>query len=250
MRTVVDRQGLTSIVAPPLEAPVRVRFRDTTTGQWLHGLSEPKIDPNHFRIHLLVQGYAPCRWFGHPFHPYRGTLARLLRRVPPPDAAHCPICGLPRQLMAERDGPANLCTNVFGKFVQAAILGTTETITDTGAAGRSVTKTVDGGVVPASTLICAGTGGSAATVADTNMQTQTESIANPTVNAISGSGATGTFTVTGTITATADRAYTEVGIKVTTTTTAWVFLICHDTFSALNVSNGGTLATTYTFSNS
>jgi len=228
MRQPVNFAGLTSMGAAPLVAPVRVRFKDVQSGQWMEGLSEPKIDPNHWRIHLKVQAFAPCRFEAH-----RGRQ-----------------CGCKKKLTGVREGPANLNTNVFANWVRAGILGTTTTITDTGGSGRSVTKTVDGGVVAASTLICAGTGATVAAVADTNMQTQTESVANPTVNAVAGSGSSGTFTVTGTVTATADRAYAECGIKITTTTTAWVFLICHDSFSVLNVSNTGTLAITYTFTNS
>ena len=227
MRTAsVDRGELTSS-SPPLEAPVYVRFRNLATGEWIEGLSEPKIDPNHFRIHLDIRAYAPCR-----FPQHRGR-----------------VCGCKKRLEGIRSGPANLCTNVFANLVRCGLLGTTTTVTDTGSTGRSVTKTLDGGGGNVLTG-CAGTGGTTATVADVNMQTQTETQTSVTVNTVSGSGATGTFTVTFTITATADRAYQEVGIKTTTTTTAWVFLLTHDTFSTLNVSNTGTLAVTYTFTNS
>lgn len=221
-----DVQGLTSVVAPPLIAPAHVRFRDVKTGEWIEGISEPKIDPNHWRIDLHVRAYAPCRREAHRGH----------------------SCGCKKKLTGERSGPANLCTNVFANWVRAGILGTTTTITDTGGTGRSVTKTVDGGVT--TLTMSAGTGTTAATVADTNMQTQTETQTGVTVNAVSGSGSSGTFTVTATITATADRAYAEVGIKITTTTSSWVFLITHDSFSTLNVSSTGTLAVTYTFTNS
>jgi hypothetical protein len=249
----IDRQGLTSVVRPVLATPVSVRFRDQATGQWLHGLSEPKIDPNHFRVHLDVRAYAPCKYQGTRRH---GAVRFFRQRggkvigwpVAVDDGSCCDVCGTPRELVAVREGPANLCTNVFAKWVQAGILGSTQTITDVGGTGRSVTKTVDGGT--ATITGCAGTGGTAATVADTNLQTQTETTTSVTVNAVSGTGSSGTFTVTYTVTATADRAYQEVGLKITTTTTAWVFLITHDTFTTLNVSNTGTLATTYTFTNS
>jgi hypothetical protein len=217
---------LTSLGAPVLVAPSRVRFRDTR-GRWMAGVSEPKIDPNSLRIDLRVAGYDPC-----PRKAHWGRACRCTKR-----------------LVGLREGPANLLTNVFANFVRTGILGTNTTITDSGGTGRALTKTLDGGIVSASTAICAGTGVAAATVADTNMQTQTEQIANPTVNTVTGAGATGTFTVVGTVTATADRQYTEVGIKVTTTTTTWTFLIAHDSFAALSVSNTGTLAVTYSFTN-
>jgi hypothetical protein len=224
----IDYGGLTSRLATPLARPARVRFRDVATGQWLEGVSEPKIDINDFRIDLTVKAFDPCRFKSHWGR----------------------ACGCQKRLIGVREGPANLLTNVLANLIRAGILGTTTTITDTGGTGRSVTKTLDGGAVSASTLICAGTGGTSATVADTNMQTQTESQANPTINTVSGSGASGTFTVVGTITATADRAYSECGIKIQTTTTSWVFLIAHDSFSVLNVSSSGTLQITYTFTNS
>lgn len=221
-----DRSGLTSIVAPPLEAPAYVRFQDIKTGEWIEGRSEPKIDPNHFRIYLDVRAYAPCRFVAH-----RGR-----------------TCGCKKKLVGHRYGPANLCTNVFANLVQAAIMGQTTSITDTGGSGRSVTKTVDGGV--ATRTGAAGTGGTAATVADTALQTETETTSSVTINAVSGSGSSGTFTVTYTVTAGADRIYQEVGLRMTTTSSGWVFCITHDTFTALNVSNTGTLAVTYTFTNS
>jgi|ERR1043166_744112 hypothetical protein len=222
----VDYAGLTTEMVAPVVAPARVGFRDVTTGQWIEGLSEPKIDPNHWRIDLNVHAYDPCR---HKRHWGRE-------------------CGCKKKLVGMREGPANLCTNVFANLVRVGLMGTNTTVTDATGTGRALTKTLDGGVN--SMLGCAGTGGTAATVADTNMQTQTETQSSVTVNTVSGSGASGTFTVTFTITATADRAYTEVGLKAITTTTSWNFLLTHDSFSVLNVSNSGTLATTYTFTNS
>jgi len=214
----IDYDGLTNVAAPPVVAPAMIRFQ-TSTGEWLEGISEPKIDPNHWRIHLCVEAFAPCD-----------------------DPAHFgQACACPKRLTGMREGPANLCTNVFANWVRVALLGTNTTITDATRAGRALTSTggtrLDGGV--ASLLGCAGTGVTAATVADTNMQTQTETQAAVTVNTVSGTGSSGTFTVTFTITATADRAYTEVGIKNITTTTAYNFLLTHDSFSVLNVSNSG-----------
>lgn len=223
----IDYDGLTTIVAPPVVAPAHVRFKDPTTGLWLTGISEPKIDPNYFRMDLNVKAYAPCH----------------NRRHHRPEGCDCP-----KTLTGVREGPCNLAVNNFAKLVQAAIMGQTTSITDTTSNSRSVTKTVDGGINTRTGH--AGTGATAATVADIAMQTSTENTSTVTINAVTGTGATGTFTVTYTITATANRAYTEVGLVMTTTTTAWLFLVTRDTFSVLNVSNGGSLATTYTFTNS
>jgi len=222
----IDYGGLTSRLATPLARPARVRFRDVATGQWLEGVSEPKINPNYFRMDLCVKAFAPCRHKSH-----WGT-----------------VCGCKKRLEGMRTGPTNLLTNVFGKFTQAGMFGATQTITDTSSTGRSVTKTLDGGV--ATVTGWAGTGATAATVADTNSQTSTETTTSVTVNAISGSGSSGSYTITFTITATADRSYTECGLKSTTTSTSWIFLMARDTFTALSVSNSGTLAVTYTVTNS
>lgn len=223
----IDWNGLTSQVVPPKVEPARVRFRDPKTGVWLTGVSEPKIDPNMFRMDLTLKAYEPCARKAHWRRPGG--------------------CGCAKRLVAQREGPANLLTNVFAMLSQVGVFGQTTTVTDTGGTGRSVTATVLGGGM-ASKNGHAGTGVTSATVADINMQTSTENVA-ATVNAVSGAGATGTYTITYTVTAGAPRAYTEVGVVCTTTTNSWAFLVCHDSFSALNVSSGGTLATTYSITN-
>jgi hypothetical protein len=223
----IDYNGLTTLVASPVVSPAHVRFQDPTTGQWITGISEPKIDPNYFRMDLNVKAYAPCH----------------NRRHHRPEGCDCP-----KTLTGIREGPCNLAVNNFAKLVQAAIMGQTTSITDTTSNSRSVTKTVDGGVNTRTGH--AGTGATAATVADIAMQTSTENVTAVTINAVTGSGSSGTFTVTYTIVAGAARAYTEVGLVMTTTTTSWLFLITRDTFSVLNVSSGGSLAVTYTFTNS
>jgi len=220
----IDYDGLTSQIALPVVEPARVMFRDQH-GHWIEGVSEPKIDPNHFRVWLTVRAYAPCK-----------------RHAPHP--CHCR-----KRLTGLREGPANLLTNQFAGFVRAGIFGTTTTVTDTGTTGRSITNALNGGVNAASTLITSGTGAAAATVADIAMQTATETVVAGAPSAITGSGATGSFTIAGTITATAARAYTECGIQITTTTNTWNFLVAHDTYTTLNVSNTGTLAVTYTIQN-
>jgi hypothetical protein len=217
----LDSQGLTTQIPEPTVEAVVVRFFDVDTGKMIRGLSEPKIDPNHWRIHLDVRAYAPCRHAAH----------------------HGRMCRCRKRLVGQRVGPANLCTNVFANFVRANLLNTSTSIPDTGNTGRTILNSATSAVT-----MCAGTGGTAATVADVDLQTQTETETPVTVNAVSGSGSSGTFTVTATITAGADRAYQEVGLKLTAAT--FTFLVTHDTFSTLNVSSSGTLAVTYTFTNS
>lgn len=133
----------------------------------------------------------------------------------------------------------DLATKQLAQFVQALVLASTQTITDTGGTGRSV---ANASATTAPTIL-AGTGSTAAAYNDTALGTQTETVSG-TVNAYSGSGTSGSFTVTGTITAGADRAYAEVGLRCTNGGNT--FLLCRDVFSVLNVSNTGTLAVTYT----
>lgn len=126
-------------------------------------------------------------------------------------------------------------------FIATNILDTAESIKDTGGTIRSITANSANSVIN----IVAGTGVTAPAVSDFNLQTQSAGSSgsiSATVNAPSGS----TFTVTGTITNSSGStiAYSEVGIECTSAT--FVFLLSHDVFTALNVSNGGTLAVTYT----
>jgi hypothetical protein len=141
--------------------------------------------------------------------------------------------------VVERD--ALTCIN-FAKLCQQNLLaglgGAAQNLTDTGG---TTTRSVAVNSAVTAPLINAGTTGTAAAFADTKLGTETETVA-ATVNALSSN----TFTVTGTITAGSARSYQEVGIRVTCAT--FLFQICHDTFSALSVSSGGTLAVTYTFS--
>ena len=191
--------------------PVRVRFKNKH-GEWIEGISEPQIDQNHFRIHLKVEAFDPD-----------GNLTGM------------------------REGPANLCVNGFAAFVQANILNNapTNNIKDTGGTLRAIAANSAQSALTGR----AGTNATAAAVTDNALGTETETQATVTVNANPTTGTTsGTFTVTYTITAGADRAYTEVGLSVTNAT--HVMLLTHDVFTALNVSNTGTLAVTYTFTNS
>lgn len=140
-----------------------------------------------------------------------------------------------RHLEGVREKKKDLATKQFAMLIQLNILNTGETIRDTSNATHAESANT-ACTVP---TISAGTSGTAAAFADFALGTETETV-GAAVNSISGSA----FTVTGTVTAGANRAYQEVGLKVTCNT--HIYLICHDTFSTLNVSNGGTLAVTYT----
>ena len=213
------------ITRAPISEPAYIGFRNRKTGEWIEGVSEPKVDPNHFRIHLKVEAFAPCK---NPLH--RGI-----------------SCDCPKELTGVREGPANLCTNAFAAFVQAGILNQapSNTVKDTSNTARTLTANSAHSALTGR----AGTNAAAAAVTDYMLGTETETQASVTVNANPNTGTTsGTFTVTFTITAGADRLYTEVGLTVVQQT--WTFLITHDVFAGLNVSNTGTLAVTYTFTNS
>jgi len=156
----------------------------------------------------------------------------------------CPIhmgvpCECEKVLVGEIVKEDDLATKQFAQFVQALLLNSTQSITDTASVAHSV---ANASATTAPTIL-AGTGATAATVLDVALQTQTEFIA-ATVGAYSGAGLTGNFTVTGTITAAALRAYVEVGLRVTNG--GFDYLICRDTFSTLNVSASGTLQVSYT----
>ena len=191
-----------------------------------------KLGTGPLQAKIRVVAYAPCRLAAHR------QRARL-------DKTDCDCKD--RKVIGVREGMANLCTNVFASFVQANILNQApaNNQSDTGGSSRAITANT----AMSSLTGEAGTSATTAAVTDTKLGTATESQASVTVNANPTSGTTsGTFTVTFTITAGADRAYAEVGLYVTKQT--FVFCITRDTFSVLNVSNTGTLAVTYTFTNS
>ena len=210
--------------------PVRLMFKDPVTGETIHGVSEPVIDPNHFRINLNVKAYAPCK-----------------------DQSHWGRdCNCEKELLGERDGPSNLCTAAWAGFVQANILNTAANpnIKDTGGTSRSLSANT---AVSALTLV-AGTGTAAASVADNALTTATAGASGNTtsltISTATETGTSGSFTIVGTITNTSggNINYAEVGLTITAAT--FVFLITHDIFTALTVSNNGTLQLTYTMTNS
>jgi hypothetical protein len=140
----------------------------------------------------------------------------------------------------------DLGTVAFAKFIQTNLLATAETITDT----ANTTHAISANTAATAPLIVAGTTTTAAASNDYKLGGQSSggsgSVA-ATVNAWTTTSSTsGNFTVTGTITNTSGGtiAYGEVGIQITASSVA--FILAHDAFAALNVSNNGTLAVTYT----
>ena len=185
--------------------------------QRLRSLFHPRF-PGGCQVGLRIEARAPC-----PTHAPKGEVCRCMKPFK----------------VVERDA---LATKQFAQMVRALVLTGTEssTVKDTGGTSR----TVSNASATSAVTIRAGTTGTAATVTDFALGTETETQASTTINTYSGSGSSGSFTVTGTITAGADRAYAEVGLSMVNGGNT--FLICHDTFSTLNVSNTGTLAVTYT----
>ena len=131
----------------------------------------------------------------------------------------------------------------IAQFIQANIYATAESIKDTGNASRAI-----GANTATSTVqIVAGTGTSGPTFADIALGTPTAGSSGyiaATVNALAGSS----FTLTGTITNTSGNTvnYSEIGITIVAG--GWTFLLAHDVFTALPVSQNGTLGVTYTHS--
>lgn len=142
----------------------------------------------------------------------------------------------------------DLGTKALAQLIQNNIFDTAETVTDTSNTGRALTVN-SACTVP---MVVAGTGTTAAAFADYALTTiatggtygGSNSSGNQaaTINAISSN----TFTVTATITNTSGSTitYAEVGMACTSAT--FTFLLAHDVFTGLAVSNNGTLAVTYT----
>jgi len=128
----------------------------------------------------------------------------------------------------------------LAQLMQTNIFDTAETIKDTGGTNRSISVNQ----ACTSPYIVAGTGTSAAFSDNAlgSQSTGTSGYATVTVNAVSSNA----FTVTANIVngSGSTITYSEVGMTVVNST--YTFLIAHDTFTGLPVSNGGTLAVTYT----
>jgi hypothetical protein len=168
--------------------------------------------PQGIRVKLNIKAYEPCSVHGDQ------------------------PCACEKKLVGEVEKEHDLTCKALAQLIMLNILHSAQIITDTSNTGNSESVNT----ACTSPLIAAGTSGTSATFADHVLGTETE-----TVSATVGSISSNTFAVTGTITAGANRAYQEVGIRVTAN--SHLYLLTHDTFSTLNVSNTGTLAVTYTF---
>jgi hypothetical protein len=146
----------------------------------------------------------------------------------------------PKKLVETRCKEDDMLLQNWAKIVLCNVFDTAETMTDTSGGSHSVSVN-SAATVP---TIRAGLSGTTPTAADTVLGTPEESAA-ATMSAVSGSGSSCSFTGQATITATALRAYQECGFEITVGGN--IYLIAHDVFSTLNVSNGGTLQVTYTF---
>lgn len=148
----------------------------------------------------------------------------------------------------------DLVTQQFAQFAILNIFNQTSTlsVTDTSGTVRSIVG------VPATLTaltIVGGTGTTAAAVTDTVIQTAASTTGTTsTVAAVTVLGGqattTGTVTVTGTFTNTSGSSITYSELCLYVTNAAHTFAITHDVFTGVPVSNTGTLAITYTITNS
>jgi hypothetical protein len=137
----------------------------------------------------------------------------------------------------------------------AGVFASSQTVKDTSAA----THTVAAGFTASAPTICTGTGSTTPAVGDYVIQTPvtdtpagTGKIAATVGTYVPGT-TTGAFPITGTITngSAADITYKEIGIEVTIAT--FVYLVLHDLVNGVTgylVSIGGSMACTYTITNS
>jgi hypothetical protein len=175
---------------------------------------------------------------------------------------HGPTTKVKLELVA-RDGNGNitatycndndLITQQWAQFVYTQIFGVAGTIKSTTGTGYNNTAW---GTLSALTL-ASGTGATAASVTDYVIQTPVSPAGSGTCAGTlsafpsESSGTSGSFTVTGTITNSSGSTitYSELGIEMTDAA-SHVYLLTHDVFTGVPVSNTGTLAITYTITNS
>jgi hypothetical protein len=173
-------------------------------------------------------------------------------------AVHIEAINADGSLVGIYDNPVDRTVTAFAQFIQANLLNTTpnslsETLNNVSGVNKASSVSVNQAVT--ALVIVAGTTNTASAFADyklgdgttnTDYKTTSSYCNAGTVTAISSN----TFTVTSTISNSSGNAisYAEVGLAATAAT--FQFLFCHDaplTGGPFNVSNGGTLAVTYTF---
>jgi hypothetical protein len=193
-------------------------------------LSECK---GRIKVKVEVTAYAPC-----PIHLGKSTQ----------------FCGCLPIVTGHSVDEYDLETTAFMQLVMTNILaGGSQSIKDTGGTSRTI---ANNSAASALTIV-AGSGTTTPTVADYALASPIAGASgyttSVTVGSLSESGSSGSCTVTGTISNTSggNLTYGEIGLEVTVST--YVFLICHDLTNGASgyvVSNNGTLACTYTISNS
>ena len=185
-------------------------------------------------ITLDVKVYAPCRK-----HVGKSTQ----------------FCGCKPKITAQGHKEHDLKTTQYARLEMAGVFAESQTVKDTSAA----THTVAAGFTASAPTIATGTGSTTPAVGDYVIQTPvTDTPAGTgkiaaTVGSYTPGTTTGAFVITGTITngSAGDITYKEIGIEVTIAT--FVYLVLHDLVNGATgylVSIGGTMACTYTITNS
>jgi hypothetical protein len=138
---------------------------------------------------------------------------------------------------------AALFAPLLGRMANAKVIG--NLVTNAGFAG-SAGRLNGSGAPAAFTYIAVGTGTTAASTADTTLQTETAtsglSRANSTVSLVTTSVTNDTAQLTNTFTVTGTVAVTESGVLNASSSGT---LLCRQVFSAINVVNGDSLAITW-----
>jgi hypothetical protein len=167
------------------------------------------------------------------------------------------FCGCKPQITAIGHKEHDLKTSQYARLEMAGVFASTQTSAVKDVDGDL--KTVAAGFTASAPTICTGTGSTTPDVDDYAIETPvTDTPAGTgkiaaTVGSYSGGTTTGAFTITGTITngSAADITYKEIGVEVTIAT--FVYLVLHDLVNGATgylVSIGGTMACTYTITNS
>lgn len=138
---------------------------------------------------------------------------------------------------------AKVLAPFLGKYSDKKVIG--NLITYAGYAGGAG-RLMGSGSPAAFTYIAVGTGATAASTADTALQTETTTSglarASGTVSLVTTSQSNDTAQVTNTFSVTGTVAVTESGVLNAASSGT---LLCHQVFSAINVSSGDSLAVTW-----
>jgi hypothetical protein len=165
------------------------------------------------------------------------------------------FCGCDPVITARGHKEHDLKTSQYALLEMAGVFAASQTVRDT----SNATHTVAAGFTTSAPKIVTGTGSTTPAVGDFAIQTPvtdtpagTGQIAATVGTYVPGT-TTGAFPITGTITngSAADITYKEIGMTVIIAT--YVYLVLHDLVNGVTgylVSIGGTMACTYTITNS